>query len=82
MVGSSRSLKMMTLFNAGLNENTITTLAPGFQQKHGIIYLDLRQNTFESDGFQKLASSLTGQSSLLTLRINGMSLGAEEVIIM
>ena len=51
MVGSSRSLKMMTLFNAGLNENTITTLAPGFEQKNGIIYLDLRQNTFESDGF-------------------------------
>ena len=82
MLGSSRSLKMLTLFNAGLNENAIMTLAPGFQQNNGIIYLDLRQNTFENEGFQKLASSITGQPSLMTLRINGMLMGAEEVRIL
>ena len=30
MLGSSRSLKMLTLLNAGLSENAIMTLAPGF----------------------------------------------------
>ena len=60
MPGSSRSLKMLTLFIAGLSENAIMTLAPGFEQNHGLIYLDLRQNTFENEGFQKLAASITG----------------------
>ena len=51
MLGSSRALRMLTLFNTGLSENAIMTLAPGFEQNHSIIYLDLRQNTFENEGF-------------------------------
>ena len=42
----------------------------------------MRQNTFEDEGFRELAKSLTGHKSLLTLRINGMCFGDEEISIL
>ena len=72
MLGTNRSLKMLTMVNTGLSDTSIQTLASGLEQSHGLIYLDLRQNTFENEGFKRLVCSITGQSTLLTLRINSI----------
>ena len=42
---------MLTLLNAGLSDNSIQAMAPGIQKIRTLVYLDLRQNTFESEGF-------------------------------
>jgi len=70
---------MLTLYNAGLSDNSIQILASGLEQSHGLIYLDVRQNNFENLGFQELAKSLTGQNQLLTLRINAVLIEREEL---
>ena len=42
MLGTNRSLKMLTMVNTGLSDTSIQTLASGLEQSHGLIYLDLR----------------------------------------
>lgn len=51
LLESSRSLKMLTLFSSGLSDSAMTTLASGFKSNKSLIYIDMRQNTFENDGF-------------------------------
>ena len=51
MFCGNKTLQMLTLFNAGLTDNSIQILASGLEQSHGLIYLDLRQNNFENLGF-------------------------------
>ena len=70
---------MLTLYNTGLSDNSMQILASGLEQSNGLIYLDLRQNNFENLGFQELAKSLTGQPSLLTLRINAVHIERDEL---
>ena len=60
MLGANRSLQMLTLFNTGLSDNFIQIVAQGLEQSQSLIYLDLRQNTFEKEGFKQLATSITG----------------------
>ena len=60
MFCGNKTLQMLTLFNAGLTDNSIQILSTGLEQSNGLIYLDLRQNNFENLGFQELAKSLTG----------------------
>lgn len=55
---------MLTLFNAGLSDSAILTLAPGFKNNKGLIYLDMRQNTFENEGFKQFTASITGLKNL------------------
>ena len=43
---------MLALYNTGLSDNAIQMLASGIELSNaGLIYLDLRQNTYESEGF-------------------------------
>ena len=71
---------MLALYNTGLSDNAIQMLASGIELSNaGLIYLDLRQNTYESEGFQKLVNSITGSSTLLTLRINAVHIEENEV---
>lgn len=77
MLGTNKSIQILTLFNAGLADSSVQLLASGLEQKRGLIYLDLRQNTFENDGFSRLVQALTGHVSLLTLRINAVRIEAD-----
>lgn len=70
---------MLTLYNAGLTDNSIQSMATGIQKVHTLVYLDLRQNTFESVGFKKLIEALIGNPALLTLRLNAIKIEAEEI---
>ena len=74
MFDTNRALEMLTMLNTGLTDTSIKTLASGLKQAYGLVYLDLRQNTFEEDGFKELISSITGHSSLQTLRLNSITI--------
>lgn len=78
LLASNRTVCMLTLLNCGLSDNSVNILSQGLHQNKNIIYLDLRQNSFEQEGFRHLLLSLNGQS-LLTLRINGMLIESEDV---
>jgi len=79
MFDTNRALEMLTMFNTGLTDTSIKTLASGLKQAHGLVYLDLRQNTFEEEGLKDLINSITGHSSLQTLRLNSITLKNEEL---
>ena len=81
MLGTNRQIKMLTLFDCGLADNSMQIICQGLQQSN-LIYLDLRQNTFESEGLQCLLRSLIGMATLLTLRLNAFIIEADEVEIM
>ena len=82
LLSQSRTLNMLTLFNSGLSDSSIMALAPGFKNNKGLVYLDIRQNTFENEGFKHFTESITGLKNLQTLRINGMLMGEPEVNIL
>lgn len=70
------------MLNTGLSDNSIQILASGLEQSQQLIYLDMRKNTFERDGFRELARSLIGLPSLLTLRLNAIQIEGEELQIL
>ena len=72
MLKNNKGSLILTLRGAGLTDEGITKLAEGFKHCSGLIYLDLRQNLYEGAGTKALLKSLTGNSALMTLRLNAI----------
>ena len=74
MLKNHQGSLILTLRGAGLTDEGITKLAEGFKHCRGLIYLDLRQNLYEGAGTKALLKSLTGNSALMTLRLNAIQI--------